>query len=86
MASPRVYEGTLDEITTRYGDELRGRHLKVIVQETSPNTAEQPFYEKATPEEWSREWRAWAASHSHNTPLLSDEAVERESIYEGRGE
>jgi hypothetical protein len=86
MASPRVYEGTLDEITTRYGDELRGRQLKVIVQDSSPKTTLKPFYETATAEEWSKEWRAWAESHTRNTPLLSDEAVERESIYEGRGE
>jgi hypothetical protein len=86
MASPRVYEGTLDEITTRYGKELRGRQLKVIVQETSPNPTVKPFYETATAEEWSREWRAWAASHSRNTPPLSNEAIERENIYEGHGE
>jgi hypothetical protein len=36
-------------------------------------------------EEWSRRLHAWANSHPTDTPLLSDEAVERESIYGYRG-
>lgn len=36
-------------------------------------------------EEWSRRLHAWADSHPTDTPLLSDEAVERESIYGYRG-
>ena len=36
-------------------------------------------------EEWSRRLHAWAKSHATDTPLLSDEAVERESIYGYRG-
>jgi len=36
-------------------------------------------------EEWMRKFRKWAHSHSTTTPLLSDEAVSRESIYRERG-
>jgi hypothetical protein len=36
------------------------------------------------PEEWIRELRAWAESHDRNTPLLSDEAISRDSIYPDR--
>jgi Arc/MetJ-type ribon-helix-helix transcriptional regulator len=36
-------------------------------------------------EQWSQELRAWVNSHSASTPLLSDEAVSRESIYGTRG-
>lgn len=43
-----------------------------------------PFYETATPEEWSRAWREWAAGHGPQSPGLSDEAISRDSIYEGR--
>ncbi len=51
-----------------------------------PKSAEgRPFYETATPEEWSRAWRQWAAGHHSQSPGLSDEAVSRDSIYEGRG-
>jgi hypothetical protein len=37
------------------------------------------------PEEWMRNFRAWAHSHPTTTPLLSDEAVSRGSIYGERG-
>ena len=36
-------------------------------------------------DEWMRKFRAWAHSHRADTPLLSDEAVSRESIYLERG-
>ena len=36
-------------------------------------------------EEWSRAFHAWADSHPTDTPLLSDEAISRESIYGDRG-
>ena len=36
-------------------------------------------------EEWVREFRTWAASHSGNSVVLSDEAMEREAIYGDRG-
>jgi hypothetical protein len=36
-------------------------------------------------EEWLRELTAWSESHSATTPLLSDEAMDRESIYGTRG-
>ena len=43
------------------------------------------FQETATPEEWTRALREWSESHGQNTPLLSDEAISRESIYAERG-
>ena len=36
-------------------------------------------------EQWVQEFRAWVHSHPATTPLLSDEAVSRESIYGTRG-
>ena len=36
-------------------------------------------------DEWIRKFRAWTHSHPTNTPLLSDEAISRESIYGDRG-
>jgi len=36
------------------------------------------------PKEWARQFRAWADSHDPNTPVLSDEAMSRESIYPDR--
>jgi len=37
------------------------------------------------PEECMRRFRAWAHSHPTTTPLLSDEAIDRDSIYRERG-
>ena len=81
MAHAQVYEGTLEDIVAQYGRELTGRHLKVIVE---PDKREKPFYETATPEEWEQALREWAASHPTRYPPLSDEAISRDSIYEGR--
>jgi len=36
-------------------------------------------------EQWLEEFHAWVHSHPTSTPLLSDEAVNRESIYGTRG-
>ena len=36
-------------------------------------------------EQWLREFTAWVHSHSTSTPLLSDEAISRDSIYGARG-
>jgi hypothetical protein len=85
MAEVRVYEGTLDEIAARHGKELAGRRLKVTVADDQPGGEEMPFYKTASAEEWSRAWHAWVDSHPANTPVLSDEAISRDSIYEGRG-
>ena len=46
---------------------------------------DRPFYETAAPEEWSHAWREWAAGHASQLSGLSDEAVSRDSIYEGHG-
>lgn len=35
-----------------------------------------------TPEERARAFREWAKSHDRKTPLLSDYAVSRESMYD----
>jgi hypothetical protein len=38
-----------------------------------------------SPDERAAAFRSWAESHSHNTPVLSDEAISRETIYSDRG-
>jgi hypothetical protein len=37
-----------------------------------------------TPEEWVRQFHAWAEGHDRTTPLLSNEAISRENIYPDR--
>ena len=33
------------------------------------------------PKQWARRFHEWAESHDRTTPLLSDEAISRDSIY-----
>ncbi len=40
--------------------------------------------QKTNPKEWARQFDAWVNSHDPNTPVLSDEAMSRESIYSDR--
>ena len=37
--------------------------------------------QKTNPKEWARHFRAWADGHNPDIPVLSDEAMSRESIY-----
>jgi hypothetical protein len=36
--------------------------------------------QRTNPREWARQFRAWADSHDPKMPVLSDEAMGRESI------
>jgi P2-related tail formation protein len=40
--------------------------------------------QKTDPEEWARQFHDWAESHDPNLPVLSDEAMSRDSIYPDR--
>jgi hypothetical protein len=57
-------------------------YLRLLVEERQEKTVER---KTLSPQEKARLWREWAASHNPDTPLLSDEAISRESIYEERG-
>jgi Arc/MetJ-type ribon-helix-helix transcriptional regulator len=37
-------------------------------------------------EQWLQDFQVWVHSHSITTPLLSDEAINRDSIYGTRGQ
>ncbi len=37
--------------------------------------------QKENPKEWARRFHEWAESHDRTTPLLTDEAIGRESVY-----
>jgi len=37
--------------------------------------------QSTNPEEWARQFDSWVRSHDPNTPVLSDEAISRDSIY-----
>src|SRR6266545_3378404 len=75
-------EGTWEEVTRDTG-RFAGKRVRIIVlpDEGGDATPQRPFYEAATPEEWARAFGEWAAGHHRSTPLLSDAAISRDSIY-----
>jgi hypothetical protein len=81
MAEPEVLEGTGEELEFVL-KQKPGQRFRLI---PLPEKDSKPFYETATAEEWTLAFREWAESHDRKGPSLSDEAVSRDSIYEGRG-
>jgi hypothetical protein len=59
--------------------------LLVAEQEGKVESRPTPSRQTPNPQERARLWREWAESHDPDTPLLSDEAISRESIYQERG-
>jgi hypothetical protein len=53
--------------------------LEVVGQQVPPVFI--AHLQRTDPEEWARQFRIWADSHDPNIPVLSDEAMSRESIY-----
>ena len=58
--------------------------LQKLAAEHAYNLQSRSLQDELTPEEWVQQFRAWAQSHDRTTPLLSDEAISRESIYPDR--
>ncbi len=75
----------LVKITHRTPEQIKPYHDVLLEQLAAPQEV-RPFYDTATPEEWSAAFREWVDSHRDlNFPPLSDEAISRESIYGERG-
>lgn len=71
--------------------QAQARALGLSIEEWLLHLAEQHIpsgsiahLQKTDPVEWARRFRAWADSHGPSTPVLSDEAMSRESIYPDR--
>lgn len=68
--------------------QARAVPVEEIVRETLVAAKPEPVRTEAelSPEEWMQELRAFAHSHdADNLPILSNEAISRDSIYEDRG-
>jgi hypothetical protein len=64
----------------------RGLPLDALVREVLVAARPAVSAAKLSPEEWVRQFDAWVQSHAgDDLPLLSDEAISRESIYGDRG-
>ena len=56
------------------------RWLEQIAAQFAPSTSIAHLQE-TNPEEWGRQFHQWAEGHDRTTPLLSDQAISRDSIY-----
>jgi hypothetical protein len=65
----------------------RGLPLEALVREVlmAHSATASPQSDEMSPDEWVREFRTWMSSHAGDDfPILSDEALSRESIYAER--
>ena len=62
-----------------------GDEVEVSVRLILPHSLKNVSAQSSTPQERAMAFRAWAESHSHTTPLLSDDAISRESFYGEHG-
>jgi hypothetical protein len=61
------------------GLSLKQWMLEVADQQVQPVSI--AHLQKTDPQEWARHFDAWVDSHNPNGPVLSDEAMSRDSIY-----
>lgn len=59
------------------------RWLEQMAAQLAPSTSIAHLQE-TNPKEWARRFHQWAEGHDRTTPLLSDHAISRESIYPDR--
>lgn len=81
--APEIVQAIIAQATVR-GVSLNDYLREVFGLANVMPTAERPFYETATPDEWIAEFTRWADSHDPQVPALPLEAVSRDSIYEDR--
>jgi hypothetical protein len=75
-------EAALKEQAQMRGLTLEQWLLELADQQAAP--ASVAHLQRTDPREWARYFDAWVDSHDPNMPVLSDEAMSRESIYPDR--
>ncbi len=71
----------IKQAVLKWLDETEEPSLSLLEQTLPPKEEGSPAIEESSPAEKATAFRAWALSHSRGLPLLSDEAISRESIY-----
>jgi proteasome lid subunit RPN8/RPN11 len=67
----------------RTADDVVGVGVETIQRRLEERQAQ---VDRMSAEQWLQEFHTWVHSHPTTTPLLSDEAINRESIYGTRGQ
>ncbi len=86
MQTAKVLRGTVrDEKTIELDEPMPDMQgpVEVTVRPVAP-AQKAPLCETLSPEEWKKTFHAWLDSHDPDLPVLPDEALRRESIYEDR--
>jgi len=73
----------IQEGLIRTADDVVGVGVETIQRRLEERRAPVP---SPSIEQWLREFHSWVHSHPSTTPTLSDEAIDRESIYGTRGQ
>jgi hypothetical protein len=85
LTLPPEIEAKIKQQAFREGMSIEGWLQHVVERELEQYaTPSRSLQDEVSPEEWVRQFRAWAQSHDCTTPLLSDDAISRESIYPDR--
>lgn len=83
---PPELESRLHQAAARKGVAAADYALMLLKERLlSAGQEDLPFWATATKEEWLQAFNAWMDSHDPTLPLLSDEAISRESMYGERG-
>jgi hypothetical protein len=78
-----------DERAAQYKEHAQARGLTMerwlleLADQNAP-TRSIAHLQATNSKEWARRFRAWADGHNPRIPILSDEAMSRESIYPDR--
>jgi hypothetical protein len=76
---PQVEQACLAEA------QARGLELAEVILEALVAAQPAATVSELSTEEWLRRYKNWTATHADITVVLSDEAMDRESIYSDRG-
>jgi Arc/MetJ-type ribon-helix-helix transcriptional regulator len=79
----QVIERAIEAGLIKTADDVVGVGVETIQQRLEQRRAP---VDSASAEQWLQDFHNWVHSHSTTTPLLSDEAINRESIYGTRGQ
>jgi hypothetical protein len=80
--SKRAAERGLE--VSEYARRLLTEQLSGLNQNGDDSDEKAPFYQLASADEWKHALDRWSESHSTATPLMSDEMLRREHMYEER--
>jgi hypothetical protein len=86
MTLPPELETRIQQQASRAGLSMEAwLQQQVLRQELEAYAPPAPsLQDELTPEEWVRQFYAWAEDHDRTTPLIPDEALRRENIYPDR--